>query len=61
MPRHLALLLGVATLLCLGGSRFRILAEITTFLDPTRILLVDADTVLTMVTRVGIRQHADSG
>jgi hypothetical protein len=51
MLRHLALLLGVATLLSLGALPSRVLADTTTFLGPTRILFVDADTVLTMVTR----------
>ena len=56
MPRHLALLLGAAALLSLGAPGAlpaRAFADTTptTFLGPTRILLVDADTVLTLVTR----------
>lgn len=51
MPRHLALLLGVAALLSLGAPPSRVFADTTTFLGPTRILFVDADTVLTMVTK----------
>jgi len=50
MSRHLALLLGLAALLALGASPSRVFADTTTLLGPTRILLVDADTVLTMVT-----------
>jgi len=51
MPRHLALLLGAAALLSLAAPPSRVFADTTTFLGPTRILFVDADTVLTMVTR----------
>ncbi|HXF59192.1 MAG TPA: hypothetical protein VN539_05165 [Candidatus Saccharimonadales bacterium] len=51
MPRRLALLLGVAALLLLGAPPSRAFADATTFVGPTRILLVDADTVLTVVTR----------
>jgi len=50
MTRHLALLLGLAALVLLGAPS-RASAQTTTFLGPTRILLVDADTVLTVVTR----------
>ena len=51
MPRHHALLLGLAALVVLGMPPSRALAQPTTFVGPTRILLVDADTVLTVVTR----------
>ncbi len=51
MPRLLALLLCAVTFLSLGTPPVPALAETTTFLGPTRILLVDADTVLTLVTR----------
>jgi len=51
MTRHLALLLGLAALVLLGAPPSRASAQTTTFLGPTRILLVDADTVLTVVTR----------
>lgn len=50
MSRHLALLLGAALLLILGAPA-RVLADATTYVGPTRIFLVDADTVLTMVSR----------
>jgi len=51
MTRRLALLLGAAALLSLGAPPARVFADTPTFLGPTRILLVDADTVLTLVTR----------
>jgi len=51
MPRRLALLLGVTALLLLVAPPSRVFADATTFVGPTRILLVDADTVLTVVTR----------
>ncbi|HXL14591.1 MAG TPA: hypothetical protein VN972_00780 [Methylomirabilota bacterium] len=47
--QRLALLLGAAALLSLGAPSAH--ADTTTFLGPTRILLVDADTVLTLVSR----------
>jgi len=50
MPRRLALSLGAAAILLLGAAAIRVHADTTTFLGPTRILLVDADTVLTVVT-----------
>ena len=51
MKRHLALLLGFLALLVMGGAPARVTAETTTFVGPARILLVDADTVLTVVSR----------
>lgn len=51
MKRHLALLLGLAALLVLCAPPARVFAQTTTFVGPTRILLVDADTVMTVVTR----------
>src|SRR5258705_11919253 len=51
MPRRLALLLGVAALVCLSAPATKVSAQTTTFVGPTRILLVDPDTVLTVVTR----------
>jgi hypothetical protein len=51
MPRHLALLLGAVALLALGTPPARVFADPTTYLGPTRILFVDADTVLTLVTK----------
>jgi hypothetical protein len=51
MSRHLALLLGSAALLFLGAPPSRALADTTTYLGPTGILLVDADSVLTLVGR----------
>ncbi|HZI89928.1 MAG TPA: hypothetical protein VFD83_05720 [Candidatus Polarisedimenticolia bacterium] len=51
MTRHLALLLAASALLALGVQAKPAPAETTTFVGPTRILLVDADTVLTVVTR----------
>lgn len=51
MPRHLALLLGAFAFLSMGTPPARVLADTTTFLGPTQIFLVDADTVLTVVTR----------
>lgn len=50
MPRRLALLLGVLALLS-SPPPSKVFAETTTFVGPTRILFVDADTVLTVVTR----------
>jgi hypothetical protein len=51
MPRRLALLLGAFALLSVGAPPAPVPAQTTTFLGPTRIFLVDADTVLTLVTR----------
>jgi len=51
MPRRLALLLGVAALVCLSAPATKVSAQTTTFVGPTRILLVDPDTVMTVVTR----------
>jgi len=51
MKRHLALLLGLAAVLLPGALPSRAFAQATTFVGPSRILLVDADTVLTVVTR----------
>lgn len=51
MLRRLALLLGVAALLSIGPLPARARAEATTFLGPTRILFVDADSVLLLVTK----------
>jgi hypothetical protein len=51
MPRQLALLLGALALLSLGAPPARVFADATTFLGPTRILLVDADSVLVVVSR----------
>lgn len=50
MPRRFALLLGVVALVCLSAPATEVSAQPTTFVGPTRILLVDADTVLTVVT-----------
>jgi len=50
MPRRLALLLGVLALL-VSAPPSKVFAQTTTFVGPTRILFVDADTVLTVVTR----------
>jgi hypothetical protein len=51
MLRRLALLLGVGALLSLGAPSTHVRAETRTFLGPTQILLVDADSVLFVVTR----------
>ena len=51
MPRRLALLLGVLALIFLSAPASQAQAETTTFVGPTRILLLDQDTVLTVVTR----------
>ena len=49
MSRHLALLLAAFCLL--AAWPIHASAQPTTYLGPTRILLVDADTVITVVTR----------
>ena len=53
MPRHLALLLGATALVLVLAalSPHRVFAQATTFVGPTQILLVDADSVLVLVTR----------
>ncbi|HEY3156868.1 MAG TPA: hypothetical protein VGK76_09650 [Candidatus Eisenbacteria bacterium] len=51
MLRRLALLLGAAVLLSIGPLPARVPAETTTFLGPTQILFVDADSVLFVVTK----------
>ena len=51
MPRRLALLLGAAALLSIGPPSARVGAATTTFLGPTRILFVDADSVLLLATK----------
>jgi hypothetical protein len=51
MPRRLALLLGAAVLVSIGPLPARAHAETTTFLGPTQILFVDADSVLFVVTK----------
>jgi hypothetical protein len=51
MPRQLALLLGAVALLSFGTPPSHVFADPSTYVGPTRILLVDADTVLTMVTK----------
>jgi hypothetical protein len=53
MPRQLALLLGATALVLVlaAVSPHRVLAQATTFVGPTQILLVDADSVLVLVTR----------
>lgn len=51
MRRHLALLLGLFALLLLAAPPSRAIAQSTTFVGPSAILLVDADTVITVVTR----------
>ena len=51
MSRRLALALSALALLSLGSPPARVHADTTTFLGPTRILLVDADTVLTVVSQ----------
>jgi hypothetical protein len=51
MPRHLALLPVLAALCLLALTPARSTAQPTTFVGPTRILLVDQDTVITVVTR----------
>ncbi|TMQ57312.1 MAG: hypothetical protein E6K76_10720 [Candidatus Eisenbacteria bacterium] len=51
MPRRLALLLGAAALLSIGLPSARARAEMTMFLGPTRILFVDADSVLLLATK----------
>ncbi len=50
MSRHLALLLGGIAILALGAP-VRVFADPTAYVGPTRILLVDADSVLTIVGR----------
>ena len=51
MPRRLALLLGAATIILAALSPHPVFAEATTFVGPTQILLMDADSVLVLVTR----------
>ena len=53
MPRQLALLLGATALVLVLAalSPHRVFAQATTFVGPTQILLVDADSVLVLVTR----------
>ena len=53
MQRQLALLLGATALVLVlaAVSPHRVLAQATTFVGPTQILLVDADSVLVLVTR----------
>ena len=51
MLGRLALLLGAAVLLSIGPWPARAHVEMTTFLGPTQILFVDADSVLFVVTK----------
>ncbi|TMQ56301.1 MAG: hypothetical protein E6K74_00255 [Candidatus Eisenbacteria bacterium] len=51
MLRRLALLLGAAVLLSIGPFPARVHADMTTFVGPTQILFVDADSVLFVVTK----------
>jgi len=51
MPRRVALLLGLTALSLLPLPPGRARADSRTYVGPTRILLVDQDTVLTVVTR----------
>ena len=51
MLGRLALLLGAAVLLSIGPWPAPAHAEMTTFLGPTQILFVDADSVLFVVTK----------